>query len=160
MNPEVNSLVKVFFYNNVELTGTVELWSDETIILKSKTDNSYIIIKDPTDIFVYKVFVEDVDQQDYMNVDNYEIPLKKHTKTLVPPNPNLEFEVSGIDEDDEILTPEQLVDLKAREAVRLKKFNIDLDKQKIFNTLNQQVPARNNTNYDNQSNIFSKRSPK
>lgn len=159
MNPDKDDLVKVFFYNNIELTGTVEHWADDSIILKSTTDNSYIFIKDPTDIFVYKVFINE--QQDFKDADNYEIPLKQHTKTLVPPNPNLEFEVAGVDDtDDEILTPEQLVELKAREAIRLKKFNIDSDKKQVFNTLNQQTPIRSNTNYVNQSNIFQKRGTK
>lgn len=54
MQPNKGSYVKVCFNNGLVECGTVSSWNESEIVLE--TTDSMIVIKNPEDIFIYKIF--------------------------------------------------------------------------------------------------------
>ncbi|CAB4196521.1 hypothetical protein UFOVP1290_41 [uncultured Caudovirales phage] len=59
MKQEIGKHVKILLINSTIVEGIVEEWNDESIILKSIGEKSYVIIKRPqSDIMLIKVMLE------------------------------------------------------------------------------------------------------
>jgi len=61
MQPQQGSYVKVCFNNGLVECGTVASWNDTEIVLE--TIDSMIVIKNPQDIFIYKIFKDKPDHK-------------------------------------------------------------------------------------------------
>ena len=79
MIPRKGSFVKVCFNNGLVETGIVEVWNDKEIVLE--TQDSMIVINNPKDIFIFKVFkdkTEDKPPVSDVYVDKEMIPPQYH----------------------------------------------------------------------------------